>query len=284
MAEIQIITDAASDLMREEQEKYGIDVIPIKISADGKEYLSGVNLFSEEFFTLLETCKEVPKTAQPSTVDIYDIFKKHIDAGKQILVLSLSSNASGLYNNMHLAKDMILEECPHAVIEIIDTHIFSYLYGKAAILASQMAKEGMDILEIKQKTIDYIKHYDVFVIPKSLTYLEKGGRINKASLIFGNLLDIVPVLSIKDGLMEAIGKVRGRKKLAKKLFQYLVDNAPDQSGKHLIVIDGNMHEETEELISLLKEKYENVSIEVSGIGPTIATHIGPVFAVFFEKE
>lgn len=283
MADIQIITDAGSDLLKEEQERFGIEVIPIKITADGKDYLSGVDVFSDEFYELLETCKEIPHTSQPSTADIYDVFQKHIEAGKQILVISLSSNASGFYNNMHLAKNMILEENPNAVIEILDSRSFAYIYGQAAINASQMAKDGMGILEIKEKTKEFIESYGVFVIPKSLTYLEKGGRINKASLIFGNMLDLAPVLTIKDGLMEAVGKVRGRKKLAKKLFQYLVSHAPDQTGKDLIVVNGKMDEETEELLGYLTEQFPGVNITRAKVGPTIATHIGPVFGVFFQK-
>lgn len=283
MADIQIITDAGSDLLKEDQEKYGIEVIPIKITADGKDYLSGVDIFSDEFYALLESCKEIPHTSQPSTADIYDVLKKHTDAGKQILMISLSSNASGFFNNMHLAKNMILEENPEAVIEILDSKVFAFLYGQAAINASKMAKDGMDILEIKEKTKEFIESYSVFVIPKSLTYLEKGGRINKASLIFGNMLDLVPVLTIQNGLMEAIGKVRGRKKLAKKLFQYLTEHAPDQNGKEMIVVNGNMQEETDELIGYLNERFPESSITLAKVGPTIATHIGPVFGVFFKK-
>ena len=89
MADIQIITDAGSDLLKEEQQRFGIEVIPIKITADCKDYLSGVDVFSDEFYELLETCKEIPHTSQPSTGDIYDVFQKHIEAGKQILVISL---------------------------------------------------------------------------------------------------------------------------------------------------------------------------------------------------
>lgn len=283
MAEIQIITDAGADLLKEEQIQYNIDVIPIKITADGKDYLSGVDMFSDEFYKLLENCKEIPHTSQPSTVEIYDIFKKHIDAGKQILAISLSSNASGFYNNMHLAKNMILEENPDACIEILDTKAFAYIYGQAAINASKLAQAGADIPEIKKQVQSFLDSYGVFVIAKSLTYLEKGGRINKASLIFGNMLDLAPVLTIRNGLMEAVGKVRGRKKLAKKLFQYLVDHAPDQSNCELLVVNGNMAEETEELIGYLKEQYPGVKIKTAKVGPTIATHIGPVFGVFFKK-
>ncbi len=283
MADIQIITDAGADLTRQEMEEYGIDVIPIRITTKTREYLSGVDMFSDEFYALLEKEEEIPRTSQPTTVEIYDVFRRHVDAGKQILMISLSANASGFFSNMNLAKSMILEETPDAVIEIIDSGRFAYIYGKASIMASQLAKEGVGIEEIKEKITAFMDGYGVFAIPQSLVYLEKGGRINKASLIFGNLLDISPVLTIQNGLMEAEGKVRGRKKLAKKMVQYLKEHVPDQSGKHLIVVHGKMEEETAELVSLLEETYPGVTVETAKVGPTIATHIGPVFAVFFEK-
>lgn len=283
MADIQIITDAGADLSKEETERFNVEIIPIKITVDGNDYLSGVDIFSDEYYKLLENCSEIPHTSQPSTMDIYDVFKKYTDLGKQILMISLSSNASGFYNNMHLAKNMILEEAPEAVIEILDTSSFTYIYGLAAIRAAQMAENGTDIFEIKEKTKAFIDSLGIFVIPQSLTYLEKGGRINKASLIFGNMLDLAPVLTIKNGLMEAVGKVRGRKKLAKKLFKYLTEHAPDQSGRDLYVMNGNMPEETEELVRCLTEHFPGAKIKTVKVGPTIATHIGPVFGVFFEK-
>ncbi len=283
MANIQIITDAASDLTKEEQIQYGIDVLPIKIIADGKEYLSGVDMFSDEFYNLLESTDEIPKTSQPTTAEIYDLFKKHVAVGKQVFVIALSSNASGTYNNMHIAKNMLLEEYPEAVIEILDSQRFAYIYAWAAIHASKMAEKGCEIPEIRESVLALMDKYDVVAMPESLTYLEKGGRINKASLIFGNMLDLVPILSIRNGLMEAIGKVRGRKKPAKKLAAYIKEHAPDQSGKTLLVLNGRMEEETEELIGYLKENYPGVTIIRAKVGPTIAAHIGPVFAVFFEK-
>lgn len=97
------------------------------------------------------------------------------------------------------------------------------------------------------------------------------------------MLDISPVLSIRNGLIEAIGKVRGRKKLAKKLFKYLIEHAPNQTGSDFIIANGNMDEEAEELIAYLKEAFPDCSITLAGIGPTIATHIGPVLGLFYKK-
>ena len=140
-----------------------------------------------------------------------------------------------------------------------------------------------DIYTIKEEVKRFIDTREAIFIPNSLTYLEKGGRINKASLVFGNLLDIVPVLSLRNGLVEAISKVRGRKKLAKKLLNFVKDNLPDQDGKTPLVLNGRMEEETLELIDALKELYPTAEIKRAKVGPTIAAHIGPVFSVICEK-
>ena len=134
-------------------------------------------------------------------------------------MITLSSKASGLNNNANLAKSMILEENPDAVIEILDSERFSFTYGLAVLRAAQLVSEGKEIGEIKQEITDLMESYTPYFTPKTLEYLERGGRINKASLVFGNMLDIVPVLSLVDGIVSAVGKVRGRKKIAKKVVK-----------------------------------------------------------------
>jgi len=217
MADIKIITDAGADLTLEQQRQYDIEVLPLRIYADGKEYLAGVDTFSDDFYALLDTLNDFPKTSQPTTAEFYDLFKKYTDDGTQVLMITLSSKASGLNNNANLAKSMILEENPDAVIEVVDSYRYSYAYGMGVIEAAKLAKEGKTIPEIVKAVLELMESYTVYFIPNTLEYLEKGGRINKASLVFGNMLDIVPVLSLVDGTVSAVGKVRGRKKIAKKI-------------------------------------------------------------------
>lgn len=283
MADIKIITDAGADLTLEQQKEYDIDVLPLRIYADGKEYLAGVDTFSDDFYALLETIKDFPKTSQPTTAEIYDLLKKYVDRGNEILFITLSSKASGLNNNANLAKNMLLEEYPDAVIEILDSERYSFAYGMAVIEAAKLAKAGKTLPEIIDAANKLMDSYTVYFIPNTLDYLEKGGRINKASLVFGNMLDIVPVLSLVDGMVSAVGKVRGRKKIAKKIFDYAIERHPEQSNTTFYIPNGNLDAEVNELTQKINEKFPNATVVPYKVGPLIASHIGPVTGIFLKK-
>ena len=283
MADIKIITDAGADLTLEQQKEYDIAVLPLRIFADGKEYLAGVDTFSDEFYALLENLKEFPKTSQPTTGEIYDLLKEYVDQGKEVLFITLSSKASGLNNNANLAKNMLLEENPDAVIDIYDSYGYSFSYGMAVIEAAKLAKAGKSMEEIKKAVAELMDSYTVYFIPSTLEYLEKGGRINKASLVFGNMLDIVPVLSLVDGTVSAVGKVRGRKKIAKKMFDYAIERHPNQDDTTFYIPNGKLDAEVAELTERLKERFPNCTVVEYKVGPLIASHIGPVCGLFLKK-
>ena len=284
MSNIKIITDAGADLTKRQQEEYNIEVLPLRIYADGKEYLAGVDTFSEDFYALLKTLKEFPKTSQPSTAEIYDMFKKYTDENIPILMITLSSKASGLNNNANLAKNMILEENSSAVIEIIDSERYSFTYGLAVIEAAKMAESGASMEEIINKCTELMESFTAYFIPSTLEYLEKGGRINKASLVFGNMLDIVPVLSLVDGMVSAVGKVRGRKKIAKKIFDYAVSHHPETKGDVFYIPNGDLDAEANEIKALIEEKFPESEIIEYKVGPIIAAHIGPVCGIYIRTK
>ena len=190
MADIKIITDAGADLTLEQQKEYDIDVLPLRIYADGKEYLAGVDTFSDDFYALLETIKDFPKTSQPTTAEIYDLLKKYVDKGNEVLFITLSSKASGLNNNANLAKNMLLEEYPDAVIEILNSERYSFAYGMAVIEAAKLAKEGKTLPEIIDAANELMDSYTVYFIPNTLDYLEKGGRNTHSFRIRNRILSL----------------------------------------------------------------------------------------------
>ncbi len=281
MSNVKVITDSASDILLSEAQEWGIEVLPFTVAIDGVEYRSGIDITPSEFIAKLKVCKKIPTTSQVTPDAFMQAFKKYTDEGLQILYISLSSKASGTYNNAMIAKQTIEEENPNAVIEVIDTGKFAYIYARAAILAAEMAKGGKDIKTIRQAVIDFLESYEVYVAAQSLTYLEKGGRINKASLVIGNVLDIRPLLSIRNGLIESIGSIRGSKKIVNKLFKKIVEAGQPKAEKEMIIVHCDMEEEAKEMEQLLLNEYPGASILIREVGPTIATHVGPVIAVFF---
>lgn len=283
-SKIKIITDSASDILPAEAEKYDIEVIPFSIFIDGKEYRTGVDISPSEFYKLQKTCKEIPTTSLTAPEVICDVFRKYAKEGRDIFLIAISSLGSGFYNSARLAAEMINEEYPDIKIKILDTHKFAYIYAYAAIEAAKMAESEKSLDEIFAATEALIQDFDVFAVPESLVYLEKGGRINKASLIFGNALDLKPLLSIRNGLMESVGMLRGTKKIPQKLIKKIKETGVSQEGKTIIIVNGEMDESVETLVELAKEELNPGEILVKPVGPTIATHIGPVFGIFFHMS
>lgn len=284
MAKVKIIVDSGSDLTQEEAKQYGIDILPFTICIDGKEYRTGIDITTEQFYEMQKTCKEIPSTAQIAPEVLYNTFLKYTQEGFEVLLITISSKATGVYNSAKIAKDMILEENPSAVIEVFDTQRFAYIIALSAIHAAKLAEEGKTMTEIVQAVDTLLNSYDVYVAAQSLKYLEKGGRINKASLVMGNVLDIRPMLSIRNGLMEAIGTIRGSKKLPTKLVKKVEESGYDQTGKTMLIVNADMPQEAEEMKKLLEEKFAPKEVLIRNVGPTITAHIGPVLAVFFAIQ
>ena len=284
MNKVKIITDSGADLLPEDIQRHDIDIIPISVFVEGKEYLTGVDITSEEFYELQEKCSEIPKTSLSNPERIYDTFKKYAEQGRDIFMITISSAGSGTYNSARISADMVTEEFPKVKIRLLDSQKFACVYGYGAMQASEMSEEGMGVDEIFDRVKEMMDDFEVHCVPETLKYLEMGGRINKASLVIGTVLDLKPVLAIRNGIMESIGMLRGSKKIAAKLVKKVKESGVSQEGKTLLVVDGHMHETANELVELLKAEFNPKEVIVRPVGPTIAAHIGPVFGVFFHKS
>ena len=276
-SKVKIITDSASDILPEEAKQYDIEVIPFSVFIDGTEYHTGVNLSSEEFYKLQKTCKSVPTTSLVAPEVIYETIKKYVADGRDVLLITISSNGSGFYNSARLACEMIADDYPDAKVKILDTQKFAYVYAYGAIEAAKMAEQGMGLEEIYEKTASIISDFEVYAVPESLVYLEKGGRINKASLIFGSALDLKPMISIRNGLIESIATLRGTKKIPQKLIKKIKETGVSQEGKTVIIVNGDMDSTVEEFKALVQAELNPAEILVKPIGPTIATHVGDLW-------
>ncbi|MCX7715594.1 MAG: DegV family protein [Clostridia bacterium] len=288
MAKIKIITDSGSDIPKDVAEKYNITVLPYMSVFGEKSYRAGVELSSSEFYRMLDETGIIPTTAQTPYPEIYEEMMDGVKNYDSVIMLTLSSKASGQYSTINMIKKEILEhENPNADIHIIDSKTFSLAIALAAIYASELAQSGMSAAEIAEKTKQYLDKWDVYFVVDNLSYLEKGGRINKASAFVGTLLDIKPVLSIRDGLVEAVDKFRGKKKLAQKLIDKIKENPNFDADKCRFAVVHSANEALgEEMKASLTNEFQNAEIVLyNELGPIIGTHTGPgMVGVFFEKK
>ena len=287
MTDLKIIVDTSSDIPKELLSEYDIGMINFLTVFGDESYIAGVEITNEDFYKRLEEGNITPTTAQTPYADMYDYLLKESLEHKTVVYFTISSKGSGQNHTAQMIVDEIKEnDNPNADIRIVDTMSYSVYIAATAVYAAQLARENTEVDEILRKCDEYIKSWEVYLLVDSLKYLERGGRIKKTTAIVGALLDIKPVLSVRDGLIEAVDKLRGKKKVMKKLLE-LVKNNPDFDAerKEFIVVHSDINA-GKALVDALKEEFGDITLTMfSEFGPIVGTHTGPgCYAVLFRKK
>ena len=271
MNNIKIICDTMSDLQPGIAEKYDIDILPANIIFNEKEYRAGIDLTTEEFYKMLRSNKEIPKTSQIPLLTFVDTFEKYINEGKTILYLAGSSAASGIYQTANLVKNQI--EGP---LYIFDTYSLSVGSGMLVEEAAIMASEGKSVDEIIERLEEMKVNSHVYFSVDSLEYLHKGGRISSTKAAVGTLLNIKPILTIEDGLVKQKSQVRGSKKLMPSLIQMQINDVGNDFSNIDIYVGHNDDKElTDAFVQKIKEELNPRNIYKVQIGACVAAHSGP---------
>ena len=275
MANYKIFIDTGADMPEGMAEKNGFGVIRFLSVFGEKSYVTGTELSNEQFYKMLEESDSIPTTSQTPYADFYDQLKEASDNYDTVIYFALSSNASGQYNTACMIKNEILEENPNADIRLFDTKTFSIYISATALYAKELLDGGMDVDTVLEKCREYIESWQCYILVDTLKYLEKGGRITKTSAILGGLLDIKPVLTIKNGLIEPVEKLRGNKKLFKKLINLIRENPDFDDEKCEFMLAHSNDEYGQEMKALIEEEFAVDVKEYLELGPIVGTHIGP---------
>lgn len=284
MDKIKIMTDSASDITLADAEKYGIHIIPINLTIDGKSIKDRFDITIEEFYDYLETHSEIPKTSQITVNDHLEEFKKFSDE-YSIIYVPISSKGSGSFQSANIAKNEILEDNPNADITIIDSMSYSYGYGYWVLEAAKMVQNGAKKDEIVSMIEKGLATNSILLAPLTLDYLVKGGRISSTAKIFANVLDINPIMAIEGGLVTSRDKIRGKKKVISKMVDILNEEADHSSDKPIIIMHGMLPEIAQKMKEKLLEKTEFKNVITAEIGPCIGIHTGPgAYAFIYPKK
>lgn len=277
MEDIKIITDTSADIPDDLAKKYDIGIARFITLFGEKEYVNGTELTNSEFYEKLEAFDGVPTSSQPPFQYLYDLLLDESRKHKTVIFFTISSKGSGEYQTANLIANQIKEDDnPDADIRIFDSRKFSVYIAQTAVYAAQLVKEGKSADEIIEICEKYIVSWRAYLLVDTLKYLEKGGRLSKASAIVGTLLDIKPILTIEHGLVESMDKLRGKKKLVDKLIEKIEDD-PDFINcdeKEFLIVQSD-DARGKEAADKLKAKYGEDCIKMySEFGPLIGIHVG----------
>lgn len=286
MSKILLMTDSGSDIGMERANEYGIKVLPLKYSFDGeKYYLDGIDQSVEDFYAMEKVTEDVPKTAQISPIEFEEAFTQAYNDGYDtVIYTSISGKASGTCQNAVMMASQVMDEHEGFKVEVIDSMTYSVLYGFAVIEGAKLLKEGKGPDEIIERIKKICYSANAYFLTDDLTHLKKGGRINATTFAVANMLDIKPILVLKDGLVEQGAKLRGSKNLYKKLVDAAKAMGDFNEGR-VYTIHTCVYEKAAFLRNAISEQYPNIVIDDAVVGPTIGCHTGPdLFGVVYFAE
>lgn len=280
---IKILIDSASDITIEEAKEYGIEIIPLIVNIEGKEYFDGVDINAKEFYLKLVECNEIPKTSQITPNRFIEKYQEMTKNGDKVIVITLSSKLSGTYSSAVIASEEF--EGKVFVVDSLSATIGMRLLCEYAL---KLIKEGLTIVQIIDKLNTEKNKINIIAMVNTLEFLKKGGRISSAVAFAGEVFSIKPVLSLIDGEIKMIGKAMGSKK-ANNLLNKLITkkNGIDFDMPYGVVWSGFddtvLKKYVQDSDNLWKDYTDNIPAYI--IGSTIGTHVGPgvIGFAFFEK-
>ncbi|WP_026883940.1 DegV family protein [Clostridium akagii] len=277
MEKIKIITVSTADLPKDIIDKYDIEVLPLIVNIGEKSYFDGVDITTSKLLEIMDRDGIYPTTTQVNPQRHVECFKKYLDQGYKILMISMSSKMSGTYQSACIAKDMLESEN----ITVIDSLNVTSGLGVIVLKACRLRGAGYSFKEIEKEIINVIPHVKSIIAFNKLDNLIKGGRLSKAAGTIGNILGIKLILTIRDGEMVVVDKVRGTKKAAKSILNYVTETGISEAEMSIILYIGE-----NEVRELLESNYnENEKFIKCEAGCVVGTHSGSgACGVFFIES
>ncbi|GAA0862620.1 DegV family protein [Paraclostridium tenue] len=266
---IKLMCDSLCDIPMELAEKHNIEIIPLTIIIEDKEYKDGVDMTEEEFYETMKKIKTVPKTSQATYMQFKEAFDKYKDE-YSIVCISGSSKSSGTYQSAVMAKNDTDGD-----IHIFDTLNLSLGSGQYVIKACELIDEGLDAKSIVDGLEALRESVNLFFVPDSLEYLKRSGRVSVTTAAIGNMLSLKPVFSVKDGNISLLTKVRGKKNVIHKLIDLLKEQYDSFEDKNVMIGCGANKNEFEILKKEVQEAIKAKNIYLTRGGACICSHTGP---------
>jgi DegV family protein with EDD domain len=272
MSKVAIVTDSTAYIPTELVEKYQITVASNVLIWGDETFEDGVDISPTEFYTRLATATIIPTTSQVAVPTFQKIFEKLHAEGKDILAILLSDQLSKSLNSAELARSMV----PSANIEIVNSRSVAMELGFHVLAAAQAAADGADLQACKTVAEAAQEKTGVLFVVDTLEFLHRGGRIGGASRFLGTALKLKPLLEVRDGRVEAIERIRTKKKAYERLVELVMERINALEGQvHLATLHANALEDARGILEMISAQANPVETIYSEVSPVVGTHCGP---------
>ncbi|MGH7761515.1 MAG: DegV family protein [Candidatus Dormibacteraceae bacterium] len=265
---IAIVTDSTADLPPELAAMRAITVVPLTLNFDGHSLLDGVDIRPDEFYRRLHSVTTHPTTSQPSPGRFAGVYKSLLADHDSVVSIHISQKLSGTYESARQAAAMTNANR----VRVIDSELVSMSLGLITLAASSLAASGKDAATIEATVLEMRSSIQTYFSVATLEFLRRGGRIGRASALVGSVLQVKPVLCIRDGLVTPLERVRTFERALNRVIELAreVDR-----GHGVCVIVG--HADAEADAQRIGRELDSIAetLMIQPLGPVVGAHAGP---------
>jgi DegV family protein with EDD domain len=271
MPKVMIVTDSSTFLPQKFLETYPIKIVPVSLIWAGEVLRDGVDIRPQEFYTRLRSARELPTTSQPSPNAFREEFENLLSQGYEVLGVFLSSKLSGTFTSAEQA----LKRLPPKAITIIDSLTCSMGAGWPILSAAKAAVQGASLEECKSIVESALRNVGILLVPDTLEYLQRGGRIGMAQRFVGDILHMKPILEVVEGSFIGLERVRTTPKALNRMMELLADRIGNRRPIHLGVLHADAPDKAQQLLKEAVARFKPEETLIADVSPAVGSHLGP---------
>lgn len=268
---IRIVTDSTAHLPAELAAQLGVQVVPVYVNFGQESLKEGPELSVEAFYDRLSRDQFFPKTSQPSVGDFLEVYRPAHEAGDEIVSIHVAGKLSGTVASAHAAAEMLGD----ARISVVDSQSVSLGLGLQVIEAARAAAGGSPRQEIVRRVEEISGRINLIFVLDTLEYLRRGGRIGRGAALLGGLLNVKPLLEVRDGEVQPLERARSRRRALHRVQELVAERNPERRPLHLAVIHALAPEDAGQLEAQLRQAFPIIESYQAQIGAAVGAHAGP---------
>jgi DegV family protein with EDD domain len=268
---ITIIADTTSGLPRETTTRLGIPLIPQIVMFGEESFRDDTELDTAAFLQKLKAAKELPKTAAPPPALYNPIYEDAKRRGDSVIVIAPSAKVSGTVR----AATVAAQDFPGLDVRVVDSLTIAGNLASLVLMAHEWARSGADADTIVKRLNDWIARGRIYFLVNTLEYLQKGGRIGGAKALLGELLQVKPILTIREGQVEPFEQQRTKKRALARLVEVVEEQCPKSAEARLCVMQADAPDAAQALAADLGSRMNLTGLPIYELPPAIVVHGGP---------
>ncbi len=273
MNKFAIVTDSTAYIPAEYVRKHNITVAPQVLIWDNQTFRDGIDIGSDEFFSRLKTAKVMPSTSQVSPTSMQSIFQPLVDQGFEVVGIFISSKLSGTLQSAIQGKELMGSAGDK--VSLVDSQSTAMALGFQVLAAARSLEAGASLKETVALAEKAHSRTGIFFAVDTLEFLHRGGRIGGAQRFIGSVLNLKPILELRNGLVDGIERIRTKNKAHDRILELVAEKTKGKSNIRIASLHANAQEDAKALLARAVKELNPVETIFTEVSPVVGTHTGP---------